>query len=240
LDYIGFNVNVPPFDDPKVRQAFAMAVDREKIAEVILQDAIPVADGILMPGVPGYTEEDITHPYDPEAARQLLAESEYAGNMPEITLAESGAGATVGPTTEAMVQYWKDNLDVEVQIQQAESATFFQDIDQGRYQMFHIGWIMDYPDPENILDIKFHSASRQNDTNYANEDVDALIEQARTEQDTEARIALYRQIEQRLVEDSVWLPMFFDVTHALVKPYVQNFTFPSLIIERYREVEINR
>lgn len=240
VDYIGFNVNVPPFDDPKVRQAFAMAVDRQKIAEVILLDAIPVADGILMPGLPGYSDEDITHPYDPQGARDLLAESEYADDMPEITLAESGAGATVGPTTEAMVQYWKDNLDIDVRIQQAESATFFQDIDQGRYQMFHIGWIMDYPDPENILDIKFHSASKQNDSNYANDEVDALLEQARTEQDTEARIALYREVEQKLVEDAVWLPMFFDVTHALVKPYVQNFTFPSLIIERYRDVVVDR
>lgn len=240
VDYIGFNVNVPPFDDPKVRQAFALAVDREKIAEVVLQSAIPVADGILMPGVPGYDETDITYSYDPERAKQLLAESRYAGDIPPITLAESGAGATVGPTTEAMVQYWKDNLGVDVEIQQAEAATFFQDVDQGRYQMFHIGWIMDYPDPENILDIKFHSASKQNDTQYANPEVDALIEQARVERDTEARLALYRQIEQRVVEDAVWIPMFFDQTHALVKPYVQNFTFPSLVIERYRDVVIDR
>jgi ABC-type transport system substrate-binding protein len=240
LDYIGFNTNVPPFDDPLVRQAFALSVDRAKIAEVILQDAIPVANGILMPGVPGYTEEDKTYPFDPERARDLLAQSKYADDMPEITLAESGAGGTVGPTTEAIVQYWRDELGIDVQIQQAESGTFFSDIDQGRYQMFHLGWIMDYPDPEDVLDILFHSASRQNNTRYENEEIDALIEQARTDQNPESRLATYQDVERRLAQDAVWIPMFYDVTHALVKPYVQNFTFPPMVIERYRDVVVDR
>ena len=240
IDYIGFNVNTPPFDDPKVRQAFALAVDREKIAEVILKSAIPVATGVLPPGVPGYTPADKTYPYDPERAKQLLSESKYADNLGEITLAESGAGATVGPTTEAIIQYWKDNLGVDVQIQQAESATFFEDIDEGRYQMFHLGWIMDYPDPEDILDILFHSKSRQNSTRYSNAEVDAKLEQARTEADTEKRLALYQEIEKIVIDDAVWMPMFFDVGHVLVKPYVKNYIFPPLVIEKFRDVEVNR
>ena len=240
LDYIGFNTNTPPFDDPNVRQAFALSVNRAKIAEVILKSAIPVANGILMPGIPGYTAEDKTYPFDPERARQLLSQSKYAGDMPEITLAESGAGGTVGPTTEAIVQYWKDELGIEVKIQQAEAGTFFSDIDQGRYQMFHLGWIMDYPDPEDILDILFYSTSRQNNTRYANTEIDGLLESARLEQDTEKRLATYQQVEKKLVEDAVWIPMFYSVTHALVKPYVTNFAFPPMIIERYRDVEVNR
>ena len=240
VDYIGFNTTTKPFDDPKVRQAFAMAVDRQKIAEVILKSAIPVATGILMPGVPGYDPADKTYEYNPERARELLSESKYGDDLGEITLAESGAGATVGPTTEAIIQYWSDNLGVEVQIQQAESGTFFEDVDQGRYQMFHLGWIMDYPDPEDILDILFHSKSRQNNSRYSNAEVDAKLEQARTEQDTEARLAIYRDVEKTLVEDAAWIPMFFDTTHALVKPYVQNYIFPPLVIEKFRDVEVNR
>jgi len=240
VDYIGFNVNTPPFDDPKVRQAFALAVDREKIAEVILKSAIPVATGVLPPGVPGYTPTEKTYPYDPDRAKQLLSESKYAGDLGEITLAESGAGATVGPTTEAIIQYWKDNLGVDVQIQQAESATFFDDIDEGRYQMFHLGWIMDYPDPEDILDILFHSKSRQNNSRYSNAEVDAKLEQARTEADTEKRLALYQEIEKIVIDDAAWMPMFFDVGHVLVKPYVKNYIFPPLVIEKFRDVEVNR
>lgn len=240
IDYIGFNVNVPPFDDPKVRQAFALAVDRQKIAEVILESAVPIATGLLPPGVPGYTTADKTYPYDPDRAKQLLSESKYANDMPEITLAESGAGATVGPTTEAIVQYWKDNLGIEVQIQQAESGTFFSDIDEGRYQMFHLGWILDYPDPANVLDQLFHSTSRQNNTRYSNPEIDAKLEQARTETDTEARLALYAEIEKTLLDDAAWMPMFFDVTHALVKPYVKNFEFTPAIVERFRDVQVER
>jgi oligopeptide transport system substrate-binding protein len=240
LDYIGFNVNTPPFDDPKVRQAFALSVDREKIAEVILKSAIPVATGILAPGVPGYTEADKTYPYNPERAKQLLSESKYGNDLPEITLAESGAGATVGPTTEAIIQYWSDNLGVEVQIQQAESGTFFEDIDEGRYQMFHLGWIMDYPDPEDILDILFHSKSRQNNSRYSNPEIDAKLEAARVEQDVEARLAIYQDVEKSLIDDAAWIPMFFDTTHALVKPYVTGYVFPPLVIEKFRDVEVNR
>lgn len=240
IDYIGLNTSAPPFDDPLVRQAFAMAVDRKKIAEVSLNGAIPVATGILTPGVPGYTTDDKTYPYDPEKAKQLLQQSKYAGNMPPITLAESGAGATVGPTTEAIVQFWKDNLGVTVQIQQAESGTFFSDIDQGRYQMFHLGWIMDYPDPEDVLDVLFYSKSKQNSTRYNNPQVDQKLEQARIEPDTEKRLAIYRDVEQTLIKDAAWIPMFFDTTHALIKPYVKGFQFSPLITERFRNVEVNR
>ncbi len=240
VDYIGFNTNVQPFDDPNVRKAFAMAVDRKKIAEVVLKGAVPVATGILPEGVPGYTADDKTYEYNPDQAKQLLAQSKYANNMPEITLAESGAGATVGPTTEAIVQFWKDNLGITVKIQQAESATFFGDIDQGRYQMFHLGWIMDYPDPEDVLDILFYSKSRQNSSRYNNPTIDAKLEQARVEPDTEKRLTIYRDIEKTLIQDAAWIPMFFDTMHALVKPYVKNFVFPPMVLERYRDVEVAR
>jgi len=239
LDYIGFNTTSAPFDDAKVRQAFALAIDRKKIAEVVLKGSVPVANGILMPGVPGYTQDDKAYPYDPARAKQLLSESKYANSMPDITMALSGAGATAGPYDEALVQMWKDNLGVDVKITQAESGTFFSDIDEGRYQMFHLGWVMDYPDPEDVLDILFYSKSRQNNTRYSNPDVDAKLEAARIEADSAKRLATYQDVEKQLVTDAPWVPMFFGSTHALVKPYVQGYEFPPLIIERFRDVQVN-
>jgi len=240
IDYIGFNTKTPPFDDPKVRQAFALAIDREKIAEVILLDAVPLASGIIPPGVPGHTDEDKTYGYEPDRAKQLLAESQYADDMPEITLAESGAGGTVGPTTDAIIQNWREVLGVNVEIIQAEAATFFNDIDQGRYQMFHLGWVMDYPDPENILDLLFHSRSRQNNTRYENAEIDQMLERARVEQDSEARLQIYQDVERKLIEEAVWIPLFFNRAHYLVKPYVKGFTLPPTVIERFRDVEVER
>jgi oligopeptide transport system substrate-binding protein len=239
IDYIGFNTQSPPFDDPKVRQAFALAIDRKKIAEVVLKNSVPVANGILMPGVPGYTADDKTYPFDLKLAKQLLSQSKYASNMPEVTIALTGAGATAGPYDEALVQMWKDNLGVDVKITQAEAGTFFSDIDEGRYQMFHIGWVMDYPDPEDVLDLLFYSKSRQNSTRYNNSDVDAKLEAARIEPDPAKRQADYQEIEKQIITDAPWIPMFFGETHALVKPYVQGFAFPPLIIERFRDVTVN-
>lgn len=249
IDYIGFNTKVPPFDDPKVRQAFAEAIDREKIAKVVLKDVIPVANGILQPGLPGYDPNSKTLPYDPEHARQLLSESRYADNMPEVTLAISGGGATVGPTDEAIVQMWKENLGIDVKIQQAESATFFSDLDQGNLQLFHLGWVMDYPDPENILDLLFHSKSQQNAAQYGrgpegsapnSKQVDSLLEQARTEQDQAKRFDLYRQAQRLIIQDAPWIPMFFERTHVVVKPYVKDYNIAPIMIPRLRFVSIER
>jgi oligopeptide transport system substrate-binding protein len=242
VDYVGFNTSAPPFDDPKVRQAFAQAIDREKIAEVILKGVIPVASGLVPTGISGYENPALTLTYDPEGAQQLLAESTYEGpeNLPLITLAESGGGATVGPTAEAIVEMWRQNLGVEVEIQQAEAATFFSDIDEGRYQMFHVGWILDYPDPQNVLDILLYSTSRQNNTRYSNPEVDALLDQARTEEDQEKRFQLYYEAEQLIMGDAPWAPLFFDHTHALVKPYVKDYVFPAIVVPQLRYISVER
>lgn len=240
--YIGFNTERPPFDDAKVRQAFAMAINREKINEVVLFDRARVANGIMPPGLPGHDPGAQALPFDPERARQTLAESKYGGpdGLPEVTVAESGGGASAGPILETVVAMWKDNLGVDVKIQQAQSATFFADIDAGRYQAFNLGWIMDYPDPEDLLDIKFHSRSRQNDTRYANPEVDALLEQARTERDRQRRYELYREAERLIIEDAPWIPMFFGRDHVLIKPYVKDYLLTPIVVPKLRLVSIER
>ena len=241
VSYLGFNTNTPPFDDPLVRRAFAMAIDKEQITRAIFQDAIPVANSIVMPGLASYSEQIQAPTFDPDLARQLLADSSYGGpeGLPEITLAESGTGATAGAGTSAILEMWRQNLDVDVQIQQAESATFFQDVDQGRYQMFTLGWIMDYPDEEDILNIHFDSESPNNNTFYSNPEVDALLREALTEPDPSRRIELYQQAEQLILDDVPWFPLFFDRFHALVKPYVKNYLIPPAIVPRLRFISLS-
>lgn len=240
IDYLGFNTNVPPFDDPIVRRAFAMAIDKEQMASAIFFDAIPVANSIVMPGMAAYNEAARAPQFDPERARQLLAESSYGGpeGLPEITLAESGTGATSGPGTAAMIEMWRDNLGVEVQIEQAETATFFQDVSQGRYQIFDLAWIMDYPDEDDILNIHFDSESPNNDTFYSNPEVDDLLREALTEPDKQRRIELYQQAEQIILDDAPWFPLFFDQFHILVKPYVKNYLIPPAIVPRLRFISL--
>ncbi len=240
--YLGFNTEAAPFDDPKVRQAFGHAIDRETIARVVLKDMLPVANGIVPPGLPGYTSKAQALDYDPEKARQLLKESKYGGpdNLPEITLTEVGGGATVGLDTQAMVEMWKQNLGVTVQIEQTDAATFFADLDAGRHQFFASGWIMDYPDPQNVIDLLFYSKSRQNSSRYSNAEVDRLIEEARTEQDQARRYDLYSQAEQIIINDAPWIPLYFGRDHALVKSYVKGLSVTPMVIPRLRFASIEK
>jgi oligopeptide transport system substrate-binding protein len=236
--YIGFNVEEPPFDDAKVRQAFAQAIDKDKLIEVVLLDAVVKAEGILPPGIPGFNEELQGLEFDPERAQQLLAESSYAEGLPDIEIASSGRGASVGPVSEAILAMWEENLGVEVSTRQTEFATFLSDLRDGEFQMFELGWVADYPDPENFLRIKFHSDSTNNDTQYANTEVDRLLDQADAETDEATRLSLYQQAEQIIVNDMPWIPLFHDKFSVLIKPYVKGYVLPPFVIPRMRYVQI--
>jgi len=242
LDYLGFNTNSEPFNDPLVRQAFAMAIDKEQIASAIFKDAIPVANSIGIPGMPAYNPDALAPQFDAERARQLLEDSSYGGadGLPHIVFAESGTGATSGPGTVAIIDMWRENLGVEVEIQQAETATFFQDVASGKYQAFILGWIMDYPDEENLFNLHFDSASANNDTFYNDPEVDTLLRDALKQTDQQQRIQLYQQAEQIILDDVPWFPLFFDRYHLLVKPYVQNYLVPSAVVERLRYITLSQ
>ena len=239
--YLGFNTQQPPFDDPLVRRAFGHAIDKETINTVVLQDILPVAEGIMPPGLPGFDESFRGLSFDPDLALQLIADSSYAGSplLDGIRLTISGAGATPGSVIEAIQEMWRQNLGIEVEIQQVETANFFQELDRGLYQLFNIGWIVDYPDPENILDLKFYSGSRQNDSGYASDEVDALLLEARTEQDVQTRIDLYRRVEEILVnEDAVWIPLFFSQVNQVIKPYVEGYVPPRSVVPILRFISV--
>lgn len=242
ITYIGLNTQTPPFDDVKVRQAFNMAVDKEIIAEVVLLKMAEAAYGILPPGFPGYNPDLKGLPFDPDRAKELIAESKYGGikGLPEITLNISGAGGTAGPVTTAIAEMFKDSLGIEVAIEQVEFATFLSDINQrpNPYQMYSIGWIADYPDPQDFLDILFHSDSLDNRTGYSNPEVDRLLEQARVEYDQEKRFKLYQQAEEIIVQDAAWIPLFFGREYWLTKPYVKGMIYPPMVIPRLKYVSI--
>jgi oligopeptide transport system substrate-binding protein len=240
IDYIGFNTKTPPFDDAKVREAFALAIDREQIAKVLFKDMVPVANGFLPAGSPGYNASARGPQFNPERARQLLQESKYQGNLPPITFTEAGGGGSAGLDTQAIIEMWRQNLGVDVSIAQTEIAAFFDDLDRGNLQMFSSGWIMDYPDPENILDLLFYSRSRQNNTRYENPEFDAIIEQARTEQDVQRRLQMYNQAEQILLRDLPWIPLTFGVQHFVVQSEVKGYDPRAMIIPRLRFITIER
>ncbi len=233
--YIALNTNQPPFDDMKVRQAFNHALDRQRIIDVVYKETVPVAWGIIPPTMPNYDNPDLDPlEYDPEKARALIAESEYGdvSEFPDITFHALGAGGATGRIIEAIVASYEENLGVQVEVQQTDWATFLSDLNRADNpnQMWggEAGWIADYPDPHDFLDILFRCDSLQNHTGYCNPEVDELLNQAAGEYNPEKREVLYRRVEQIVIDEATWVPLFFEVKYWLVKPHVKDAYLPPM------------
>jgi oligopeptide transport system substrate-binding protein len=237
---IGFNCAEPPFDDAQVRRAFTHAVDRDKIVDLTLKGLVSVANGILPPAMPGYNEDLDGLAYDPDLARTLLAESRYGGpeGLPPITMTSSGQGYPT-QVEEAVADMWRRNLGVEVEIRQLEPEKYPYLVGEEKDQLFTLGWGADYPDPQNFLDVLFHTGTEENIGEYSNAEVDRVLEQARVEGDESARMALYQEAEQAIVDDAACLPLYFDVSYTLVKPYVEGFPLTTIWIPRLKYVSID-
>ena len=242
ISYIGFNAQQPPFDDPKFRQALNHAVDKELIAREVLADLVVPAYGILPPGFPGHNENLERLRYDPVLAKKLLSESAYAdpSSRPRIIVTIPGSGGTPNLDLEVIINMWLDVLGVEVEIQQVEWATYLRDLDRQKFQAFGgLGWEADYPDPQDFLDILFHTESENNNGAYSNTDVDSILEEARVEVDVVKRMELYGQAEESIVADAPWLPLWFaGERHLLIKPYVKGYVVTPMIVPKMRHVYI--
>jgi oligopeptide transport system substrate-binding protein len=229
VQYLAFNLRVPPFDDPAVRQAFAHAIDKQKLADLVYKGTATPARGILPPAMPDYDESLVGLEYDPNRARELLAASRYGspGAMPPIVLAISGESGHMPSDTRAIVSMIQENLGLEMTVEQVAWGDFLLDMNDQVYQCFTSGWIADYPDSQNFVDLLFYSASSQNHMAYRNGEVDALLEKARIESNADERTRLYRRAEQIIIAEAPWVPLTHGRVYTLVKPYVQGFRASS-------------
>jgi len=223
--YIGFDTTKPPFDDVNIRRAFSQAIDKDKLVSLVYRDMVEAADGILPPGMPGYNEDLVGLDFDVAEARELIANSRYGdvSNLPPITITTAGWGGLISSDLEAIVYEWRQNLGVEVEVRQLEPQRFLYHLMEERDEMFDMGWIADYPHPQDFLDILFHSGTENNYGQYSNPEVDALLQMANVEPDSEASLGLYQQAEQLLVDDAACLPLWFGENYVLVKPYVSGY-----------------
>ena len=223
VQYVGLNTRVAPFDDVDVRRAFQAATDREVIARTMFKGSVEPAWGVLPPGLPGYTDSLPRRRYDQTSARALLEKSRYGGaeGLPRIVFSTSAGGSGLA---EALAFMYREALGVEIEIQQLGWADFLSDLNRGRFQMFFLGWSADYPDPENFLDIQFHSESSGNSTGYSNPQVDQLLEEARVNPDAGERLATYQAAERIIIDEAPWIPLYHGIEYVLVKPYVKGLS----------------
>ncbi len=223
--YVGFDTTKPPFDDVNLRRAFSQAIDRDKLVSLVYKDTVRRAEGILPPGMPGFNEELSGLNFDVNRAKELIANSSYGSvsGLPSITITTSGWGGLISPVLEAVIHEWRQNLGVEVKVRQLEPQRFLYHLKQEKDEMYFIGWIADYPHPQDFLDILFHTGVDNNYGEYSDPEVDALLEKAGVEIDFALSMALYQQAEQKLVDDAACVPLWFGQNHVLVKPYIEGY-----------------
>jgi oligopeptide transport system substrate-binding protein len=238
LEYIVFNTNAAPFDDAKVRQALCYALDKEKIVNILTKNTVSAASGILPPGIPGYDENFSGIEFNVSKAQELINESSYRDGLPSIVLSVSGSCAGLPAVDEAIAYMWKENLGINVTLEAIDFSTLIDDASAGKLQAFELGWIADYPDAENFLDLLFHCGAVENHGGYCNQSVDALLEQARVEADPVVRLELYRQAQTAIVDDAPCLPLWFGQNYYLVKSYVKGFEPAPMIIPWMKDVWI--
>ncbi len=240
--YIGFNVEEAPFDDVHFRRALNFAVDKQLVANAVFSDLVRPATGVIPPGFVGFNPDLEGLAFDEERAKEELAKSKYADpeTRPRIVITLPGTGGSPSLTTEVVADMWRRTLEVDVEIQQVEWATFLQDLHRNRLQAFSLAWQADYPDPHTFVDVLFRTGSSINNTNYSNPEVDALLEQANVEADPVRRIKLYQEAEEMIVEDAAWLPLWWGVEgKVLVKQRIGGMTFPPLSVPIYQYVYID-
>ncbi|MFC1942200.1 ABC transporter substrate-binding protein [Chloroflexota bacterium] len=240
FSYLGFNTTRPPFDDANIRRAFTQAIDKEKLVSLVFRNLVQNADGILPPGIPGYNKDLAGLDFDVDKAKELIAGSKYGGvsGLPPIILTTAGRGGMISRDIEAIIQEWRTNLGVEVTVRQLEPERFLYNLKEEKDEIFDMGWIADYPHPQDFLDVLFHSGAENNFSEYSNPGVDALLDRAAVEQDKQLSLELYRQAEQMLVDDAACVPLWFGRNYILVKPYVEGYELNPMGFAMLNKVSI--
>jgi len=219
-NYLAFNTSQPPFDDVRVRRAFVLAMDRETLASVALGGfVVPATGGFVPPGMAGHSP-GIGLPYDPEAARKLLAEAGYPGGRGFPPIVYLMLPATVHQEHgEYVCQGWREELGIEVRDEAVEWDTYDDRLGREPRHIFACGWIADYPDPDNILRVGLATVQ----TMWRDPVYDGLIERARRLTDQRQRMRLYSQADRILVEEAPLVPLFYNRNTLLIKPWVLKF-----------------
>jgi ABC-type oligopeptide transport system substrate-binding subunit len=214
--YVGFDVSQPPFDDPRVRQAFALATDRHMLAHVAMRGhEFPATGGFVPVGMPGHAA-GIGLPYDTDRARRLLAEAGYPGGRGFPAVAALGARDRQ-PLSSSLQAQWRENLGVEIRWELLEYGAYYDRLDIDPPPIFLSGWLADYPDPDDFL----RASPHRYHTRLQDEIYTGLVRQARRVTDQAIRMELYRQADEILVEQAVIIPLTYGRLHLLVKPWVR-------------------
>src|SRR5579885_412269 len=237
INYLGMNQNLyAPFKDKRVREAINLAIDRDGFVKGILGGAGLPLYGSITPGVAGYAPVPKI-PYDPERAKQLLAEAGFPGGkgLPPIDIQ---ATAVQKDDLAAFADQFKKVLGMDVNVKVVERATHIKQMNAGEVAFFPWGWTADYPDALYFLSQLWDSRSPYNRVRWKNADYDKLIDQAQGEPNAEARYKIYAQAEKIILDDVGMAPLYIRTQIWLKQPNVKNVYLTPFRMLPYAKVEM--
>ena len=216
--FVAFDVTRPPFDDARVRRAFAMATDREALANGAMGGYVgPATGGFVPPGMPGHCP-GIGLACDAEAARRLLAEAGYpkGGGFPTVRIVTCPAAEA---RIACVMAQWQDVLGVDIRWEALPWAEYLKRLSEDPPTIVDYTWAADYPDPDSF----FRVCRSRTFGGWEHHGYDQLVAQARSVTDQEVRLELYRQADHVLVEEVPILPLTNGRQHLLIKPWVRRY-----------------
>lgn len=213
-EYLGFDTADEPFDDSRVRRAFAQAVDWNRLVRLAGTSTVVPATSMVPPGIPGRSERSFLPPHDPDAARALLEDAGYPGGrgFPDVTFLTGGSTVEAG-----FVADIERELGVTVRFETMEFDTYFQRLDQEPPDIWSLSWIADYPGANDFLGVLLGTESSNNYGGWSNEAFDAAIEEALEATDPAAARAAYDRAERILQEQAPVVPLAYAPGWALAR-----------------------
>jgi oligopeptide transport system substrate-binding protein len=236
-NYFRFNVTKPPFDDPRVRRALSLAIDRAALVHSVMQDTRLPANSLVPPNTAGYNSTGRAGT-DFAAARQLLAEAGFpeGRGFPKVEI-QFSPPVLEPRAVEAIQEMWRKELGIEVDIAQLEYRVQIDNQHLLNYQISASRWIGDYNDPSTFTDL-MTSQSGNNDTGWKIPAYDKLVEAAGRERDEAKRYALLQQAEKFMLDDAPIAPLFFGTRTYLIRPEVKGWVPTLLGIHRYQTLSL--
>lgn len=225
--YYMLNTERGPLADVRVRQALAYSINREAITDFVLKGGQQPAYWFTPPNTGGYNARARLE-YNPEKARQLLADAGYPDGegFPklEILYNTSEEHQAIAVTVQEM---WKNELGIDITLYNQEWKAYLATREEGNFDILRASWFGDYDDPNTFLSLA-ETDNGNNHTNWSHPEYDALIQQAALTQDSEARLEIFQQAEAILLQEMPFIPFYFYVTSKLIHESVEGY-YPSIL-----------
>jgi oligopeptide transport system substrate-binding protein len=237
--YYLLNVNKPPLNDPRVRKALAMSIDREKIARYVTRSGEQPAFSFTPPQIGNYTppaqlDMDFT------SARKLLSEAGYPNGkgFPELSLLFHTSDLHTR-IAEVIQQMWKENLGIHIELENVEWKVYQSRRENKEYAIARAEWVADYADPASFLEI-WQTGGGNNHSGWSSEAYDQLIQKAAQTLDETQRLECFRQAETILMNELPIIPLLFLPSKSLIQPSVKGWKASILDHHPYKHIYLEK